>query len=62
MANKTKQDADLGADTAIDEVGDEPRVYELGFHLDPELPAEEVKKAYQAVRDAVNRVRKTTGL
>ena len=27
----------------------EPRVYELGFHLDPELPVEEVKKAYQAV-------------
>lgn len=25
------------------------RVYELGFHLDPELPTEEVKKAYQAV-------------
>jgi len=31
----------------------EPRVYELGFHLDPELPSEEVKKAYQAVRSAV---------
>ncbi len=32
---------------------DETRVYELGFHLDPELPQEEVKKTYQAVRDAV---------
>jgi len=30
-----------------------PRVYELGFHLDPELPTEEVKKAYQAVRGTV---------
>ncbi|MES2225403.1 MAG: 30S ribosomal protein S6 [Patescibacteria group bacterium] len=31
----------------------EPRVYELGFHLDPELPQEEVKKTYQAIRDAI---------
>jgi len=31
----------------------EPRVYELGFHLDPELPSEEVKKAYHAMRDLI---------
>lgn len=31
----------------------EPRVYELGFHLDPELSAEEVKKAYQGIREAI---------
>ncbi len=30
--------------------GSEPRVYELGFHLDPELPTEEVKKAYKEIR------------
>lgn len=30
--------------------GSEPRVYELGFHLDPELPTEEVKKAYREIR------------
>ena len=29
----------------------ETRVYELGFHIDPELPQEEVKKTYQALRD-----------
>lgn len=29
------------------------RVYELGFHLDPELPSEEVKKAYQAVKEVI---------
>ena len=42
-------------DEIIEEVEDRggPRVYELGFHLDPELPTEEVKKAYQAVRAAV---------
>lgn len=28
----------------------ETRVYELGFHIDPELPQEEVKKTYQALR------------
>ena len=32
---------------------DGSRVYELGFHLDPELPTEEVKKAYQAVHELV---------
>jgi len=37
-------------DTEFEQGGDEPRVYELGFHLDPELPTEEVKKAYQEIR------------
>ncbi len=42
-------------DEIIEEVEDRggPRVYELGFHLDPELPTEEVKKAYQALRASV---------
>ncbi len=30
-----------------------PRVYELGFHLDPNLPIEGVKTAYQEIRDLV---------
>lgn len=29
----------------------ESRVYELGFHLDPELPQEEAKKTYQSLRE-----------
>jgi ribosomal protein S6 len=33
--------------------GAEPRVYELGFHLDPELAQEEVKKAYQDIRGRI---------
>ncbi|MDB4992085.1 MAG: hypothetical protein JWL75_330 [Parcubacteria group bacterium] len=37
----------------LEEGGAEPRVYELGFHLDSELPQEEVKKTYQAVRDQI---------
>ncbi len=36
-----------------EDTGAEARVYELGFHLDPELPTEEVKKAYQAVRERI---------
>ncbi len=32
----------------------ETRVYELGFHLDPELPVEGVKKAFAAVRDIIS--------
>ena len=38
---------------SLENVGDESRVYELGFHLDPELPTEEIKKAYQAVRELI---------
>ncbi len=40
-----------GEEVQQDELQDtaEPRVYELGFHLDPELPTEEVKKAYQEI-------------
>jgi ribosomal protein S6 len=33
----------------------EQRVYELGFHLDPELPETEVKKAYQSLRDLISK-------
>jgi len=46
-------DLEIRADEALDDAGDEPRVYELGFHLDPELPTEEVKKAYQTVRGLI---------
>lgn len=35
--------------------GGEPRVYELGFHLDPELAQEDVKKEYQAVRETIEK-------
>jgi len=47
-----KQDTEMEEDEILEDSG-EPRVYELGFHLDPELPSEEVKKAYQAVRELV---------
>src|SRR3989344_7745614 len=45
------KDLDIELNTEVlEDVGGEARVYELGFHLDPELPVEEVKKAYQGVR------------
>jgi ribosomal protein S6 len=37
----------------VEDTGAEPRVYELGFHLDPELPTEEVKKVYKTIRDLI---------
>jgi ribosomal protein S6 len=37
----------------LEDAGAEPRVYELGFHLDPELPQEEVKKSYQTIHDLI---------
>ena len=46
------QDEDVLVENSED-TGAEARVYELGFHLDPELPTEEVKKAYQAVRETI---------
>lgn len=36
--------------------GSGPRVYELAFHLDPELPSEEVKKQYAAIREGIEGV------
>ena len=47
------QDGKMRADETFDSEGSDPRVYELGFHLDPELPTEEVKKAYQAIKDMI---------
>ena len=42
-AGSTEQELEAGYN--------ESRVYELGFHIDPELPQEEVKKTYQALRE-----------
>jgi len=47
-----KQDIEMSEDEII-EGGAESRVYELGFHLDPELPSEEVKKAYQVMHELI---------
>jgi ribosomal protein S6 len=33
----------------------EPRVYELGFHLDGELPQEDSKKAYESIKALISK-------
>ncbi len=51
-----KKEIDHGAEGTepTTEAGyNESRVYELGFHLDPELPTEEAKKIYQSLREVV---------
>jgi|SRR3989344_3336324 len=48
-----EQDSAMRADDSLDG-GSESRVYELGFHLDPELSVEEAKKAYQTTRDLIS--------
>lgn len=48
-----ENDAEMRADEALEDAGTDPHVYELGFHLDPELPVEEVKKAYQKIRKSI---------
>ena len=46
------QDKSMETDE-VEDMGADARVYELGFHLDPDLPVEEMKKQYQAIRAAI---------
>jgi ribosomal protein S6 len=51
-----KKESDHGAEGTEQELEagyNESRIYELGFHLDSELPSEEVKKTYQSLRDTI---------
>jgi len=52
MVKQNMDDAQLD-ESMTDDGGSNPRVYELGFHLDPELPTEEVKKAYQTIHEFI---------
>ncbi len=47
------QEKGMQTEEALEETG-APRVYELGFHIDAELPQEEVKKTYQGIRNAIS--------
>jgi ribosomal protein S6 len=47
------KDEKAHADETLEIESSESRVYELGFHLDPELPIEEVKKAYQTIKGVI---------
>ncbi len=53
MAKKEKEVLDLEETTTDIENQAEPRIYELGFHVDPELSVEEAKKAYQDMREVI---------
>ncbi len=54
MARKKDIAADVDAIEAADP--SEVRVYEIAFHLDPELSESEAKRAYEAVREAAGTV------
>lgn len=51
--NKEFDNGAEGTELEIESGHNESRVYEIGFHLDSELPTEEVKKTYQNLRDVV---------
>ena len=40
----------------------EARVYELGFHIDPDLSSEEVKKTYQSIREVASKAGVATSI
>lgn len=51
--NKDTEKEIDGAEMDLDSNHAEPRVYELGFHIDPELSQEEAKAAVQTLRDRI---------
>jgi len=50
-----RQDTDISIDETLEDGVSELRVYELGFHIDPELPVEEVKKIYRVVHELIEK-------
>lgn len=48
-----KKNINARTNETLEDASGEARIYELGFHLDPELPTEEVKKEYKSIRDMV---------
>lgn len=53
MQEKEIEHGTEGTELEIVEGNNETRTYELGFHIDPELPQEEVRKTYQAIREKI---------
>jgi ribosomal protein S6 len=43
----------MDVEQADEETSAEPRVYELAFHLDPELSESDAKKAYDGIRSVI---------
>jgi ribosomal protein S6 len=49
-----KKELEEQQNTEVEEVDPaEARVYELGFHIEPELSQDEVKKVYQGIRSVI---------
>lgn len=55
MAKKEIEER-IDAPEEVDAEHTEPRVYELGFHIDGELPEAEAKKTYQGLREQIAKV------
>lgn len=53
MAKKDIEHGTDGTELELEQGYNESRVYELGFHIDPELPQEEVRKVYQGIRETI---------
>lgn len=51
--NKEFDNGAEGTEPDLEAGYNESRVYEIGFHLDSELPTEEAKKTYQAIRETI---------
>ncbi len=51
--NKEIEHGADGTEPEIEAGYNESRVYEIGFHIDPELPQEEAKKTYQSIREKI---------
>lgn len=53
MARNQKETTEEIKEDKIDADHEDLRVYELGFHIDPELPQEEVKKVFNGIKEAI---------
>lgn len=50
---RKKDDTEKDMDMTEEEDSAEPRVYELAFHLDPELSESDAKKTYESIKDVI---------
>ncbi|HFC11079.1 MAG TPA: hypothetical protein ENJ75_02745 [Candidatus Kaiserbacteria bacterium] len=48
-----KQKEETAKDAVVDEGRNEPHVYELGFHIDPDLSQDDVKTVYQTMKETI---------
>lgn len=56
MAKADKEEREDAREEEVDADHSEPRVYELGFHIDGELPDAEAKKIYTSLREKIAEV------